>query len=150
MINQMITIQQPSLQPLDTILLCDLPVPMSNNDLKTPCKGRVSNQLYLNQQWFILLWPSCSWPMWHHSTSCMWVTSTCCPPPKKLIDAKLSCVPPASRRKTDWFRASMDHMVENDTRETHWELSPADSQKLLNLLFPWSLVPKGEGGVSWE
>ena len=26
--------------------------------------------------------------------------------------------------------------TENDTCEMHWELSPADSQKLLNLLFP--------------
>ena len=40
----------------------------------------------------------------------------------------------------------MDPIVENDTRETHWELSPADSQKLLNLLFPDEvLFPKAKG-----
>lgn len=30
----------------------------------------------------------------------------------------------------------MDTMVKNDIRETHWELSEDDSNKLLNFLFP--------------
>ena len=30
----------------------------------------------------------------------------------------------------------MDIMVENDTHDTHWQLSPDDSKNLLNFLFP--------------
>ena len=30
----------------------------------------------------------------------------------------------------------MDAMLENDTRETHWELSRSESDELLNFLFP--------------
>ena len=30
----------------------------------------------------------------------------------------------------------MDIMIDNDTHYTHWQLSPGDSKKLLNFLFP--------------
>ena len=43
----------------------------------------------------------------------------------------------------------MDTMVENDTRETHWELSRSDSDQLLNFLFPDEvLFPKGTGELA--
>ena len=43
----------------------------------------------------------------------------------------------------------MDTMVENDTRETHWELSRLDSDQLLNFLFPDEvLFPKGTGELA--
>ena len=65
---------------------------------------------------------------------------------KKLTNAKLSCIPPALRHKTDWFRASMDPMVKNDTREMHWELSSGNSQNILNFFFPDKvLFPKSKG-----
>ncbi|KAI5990602.1 hypothetical protein EDD15DRAFT_2369663 [Pisolithus albus] len=43
----------------------------------------------------------------------------------------------------------MDDMVENDTRETHWELSRDDSDRLLDFLFPDEvLFPKGMGELA--
>ncbi|KAI5985785.1 hypothetical protein EDD15DRAFT_2373881 [Pisolithus albus] len=53
----------------------------------------------------------------------------------------LVSIPVALRRKTDWFHEAMDPMVDNDTCETHWELSEGNSsRKLLDSLFPDEVV----------
>ncbi|KAI6010586.1 hypothetical protein EDC04DRAFT_2610107 [Pisolithus marmoratus] len=46
----------------------------------------------------------------------------------------------AYQHKKDWSHLAMDSMVDNDTCETHWQLSESDSQKVLDLLFPDEVV----------
>ncbi|KAI6041970.1 hypothetical protein EDC04DRAFT_2601275 [Pisolithus marmoratus] len=52
----------------------------------------------------------------------------------------LASIPAALRCKKDWSHLAMDSMVNNDTCETHWQLSESDSQKVLDLLFPDEVV----------
>ena len=62
---------------------------------------------------------------------------------------KLSCIPPPLRRKSDWFHVVMDAMIDNDTCDTHWELSPDDSNKMLNFPFPDQvLFPASKGELA--
>ena len=138
-----------SLQPSYIILqlVCWSYWPMSNSNPKTPHKGQVSNQLYLNQELFILFGPATA-----HGP-CNTIQPLACEShpfvvcsQKKLTNAKFSCIPPSWRHKTDWFHTSMDFMVENDMHEMHWELSSSNSQKLLNFFFPdEGLFPKSKG-----
>lgn len=62
---------------------------------------------------------------------------------------KLSSIPPPLRRKSDWYRPTMDAMIDNDTREVHCQLSSSDSLSLLEYLFPDALLlPIAKGKLS--
>jgi len=62
---------------------------------------------------------------------------------------KLSCIPPPLRWKSNWFHVVMDAMIDNDTCDTHWELSLDDSNKMLNFLFPDQvLFPASKGELA--
>lgn len=125
--------------------------PVSDSNPKTPQKGQVSNQLYLNQQslsvYFIIVQQLAA-----HATPfnllCVSEIHFVCR--QKSDDyPKLSCIPPHLRQKTDWLRTAMDAIVENDTHETHWELSRDDSDRLLSFLFPDEvLFPKSTGELA--
>ena len=70
--------------------------------------------------------------------------------PKKLtLSSKLSTIPPPLRRRSDFYRPTMDALIDNDTRATHFQLSGKDSRSLLDYIYPDALLfLRAEGNLT--